>query len=97
MAEATYTLVAKWARTGQLRVDGNRATPGDRLQAGQTHRVPPLEPAKATAKPKRERPPLSDDQIAFASGMVIHRDAQAILINKPPGLATKSGHKIGRA
>ncbi len=32
MAEATYTVVAKWARTGQLRVDGNRATPGDRLQ-----------------------------------------------------------------
>src|SRR3546814_7298722 len=26
MAEATYTVVAKWARTGQLRVDGNRAT-----------------------------------------------------------------------
>src|SRR3546814_3161349 len=50
MAEATYTVVAKWARTGQLRVDGNRATPGDRLQAGQTLRVPPLEPAKATAR-----------------------------------------------
>src|SRR3546814_19190502 len=77
----------------QLRVDGNRATPGDRLQAGQTLRVPPLEPAKATAKPKRERPPLSDDQIEFAQGMVIHRDAQAIAIHKPPGLATQGGTK----
>ncbi|RIA37825.1 RluA family pseudouridine synthase [Hephaestia caeni] len=93
MAEATYTVVAKWARTGQLRVDGNRATPGDRLQAGQTLRVPPLEPAKTTAKPKRERPPLSDDQIEFAQAMVIHRDAQAIVINKPPGLATQGGTK----
>src|SRR3546814_17848215 len=73
MAEATYTVVAKWARTGQLRVDGNRATPGDRLQAGQTLRVPPLEPAKATANPKRERPPLSDDPIAFAQRSAARR------------------------
>src|SRR5690242_21261417 len=67
MAAATYTIVAKWARTGQLRVDGNRAAPGDRLAAGQTLRVPPLEPPKAkAARPRRERPPLSDDQIEFA-------------------------------
>jgi 23S rRNA pseudouridine955/2504/2580 synthase len=94
MAEATYTIVAKWARTGQLRVDGNRATPGDRLTAGQVIRVPPLEPAKdKPARPKRDRPPLSDDQVEFAQAMVIHRDAQAIVINKPPGLATQGGTK----
>src|SRR3546814_20073942 len=56
MAEATYTVVAKWARTGQLRVDGKRATPGDRLQAGQTLRVPPLEPAEEIGRAScRER------------------------------------------
>ena len=92
MADATYTIVAKWARTGQLRVDGNRATPGDRLTAGQTIRVPPLEtPKDKPARPKRERPPLTDDQLDYARGMVIHRDAQAIVINKPPGLATQGG------
>ena len=94
LADTSYTIVAKWARTGQLRVDGNRATPGDRLSAGQTIRVPPLEPPKEKpARPKRERPPLSDDQIDYMQAMVIHRDKQAIVINKPPGLATQGGTK----
>ena len=92
LPDATYTIVAKWARTGQLRVDGNRATPGDRLETGQTIRVPPLEPPPQ-ARPKRERPPLSEDQVDYARAMVIHRDAQAIVINKPPGLATQGGTK----
>jgi len=91
LADTSFTTVAKWARTGQLRLDGNRATPGDRLQAGQVIRVPPAEPARAPARPKRERPPLSEDQVAFARGLVIHRDPQAIVINKPPGLATQGG------
>ena len=35
----SFTTVAKWARTGQLRVDGARVGPGDRVQAGQVLRV----------------------------------------------------------
>lgn len=94
MPEATYTVVAKWARTGQLRVNGNRATPGDRLSAGQRLSVPPLEPAKVLpTRLRRERPPLSADQVEFAKAMVIHRDPHAIVINKPPGLATQGGTK----
>ena len=89
-----FNSVSRWARTGQMRVDGARATPGDRVQEGQIIRVPPAEP-KATeiAKPKRVRPQLSDDQMAFAQSLVIHRDAQAIILNKPPGLATQGGTK----
>lgn len=90
LPDASFNLVSRWARTGQLRVDGARATPSDRIVAGQVIRVPPAEPPKA-ARPKRDRPPLSDDQIDFARGLVIHQDAQAIVINKPPGLATQGG------
>ncbi|RHW19038.1 RluA family pseudouridine synthase [Sphingomonas gilva] len=94
LPDISFNTVSRWARTGQLRVDGARATPGDRIAAGQTLRVPPDEPAKAaTARPKRERPPLSEDQIAFMREMVIHQDAQAIVLNKPPGLATQGGTK----
>ena len=93
LPDTSFTLVAKWARTGQLRVDGARATPGDRLVAGQTLRLPPPEPVPVAGKPKRERPPLSDDEIAFAREMVIHKDAQAFVLNKPPGLATQGGTK----
>jgi 23S rRNA pseudouridine955/2504/2580 synthase len=94
MPEVSFAIVSRWARTGQLRVDGARVGPGDRLVEGQTIRVPPLEPAAATATKKaRPRPVLTDDQLAFAEELVIHRDAQAIVINKPPGLATQGGTK----
>ncbi|MBY0300564.1 RluA family pseudouridine synthase, partial [Sphingomonas ginsenosidimutans] len=89
----SFTTVAKWARTGQLRVDGARVGPGDRLQAGQVLRVPPAEPVRTDARPQRQRPPVSDDEATFAREMVIHKDAQALVLNKPPGLATQGGTK----
>jgi 23S rRNA pseudouridine955/2504/2580 synthase len=92
LADASFNLVSRWARTGQLRVDGKRATPGDRILAGQTIRVPPAE-APAAPKPKVERKTLSDDEVAFVNEIVIHRDHQAIVVNKPPGLATQGGTK----
>jgi 23S rRNA pseudouridine955/2504/2580 synthase len=92
MPDTSFNLVSRWARTGQLRVDGARATPGDRLAEGQIIRVPPPEPV-APAKPRVERPKLSDEQIEFAREMVIHRDKSALVINKPPGLATQGGTK----
>jgi 23S rRNA pseudouridine955/2504/2580 synthase len=94
MADIPFSLVSRWARTGQLRVNGKRASPGDRIEAGQVLRVPPAEPPKAeAAKPARTRKPLSEDQIAFAQEMLIHKDAQALVVNKPPGLATQGGTK----
>mgnify|MGYP000953700938 CR=1 FL=1 len=95
LPDASFNLVSRWARTGQLRVDGKRATPGDRIEAGQQIRVPPADPVVATktAKPKKERPRLTDDQMAFAEALVIHKDKAALVLNKPPGLATQGGTK----
>ncbi|MDB5698404.1 MAG: RluA family pseudouridine synthase [Alphaproteobacteria bacterium] len=92
LADASFNLVSRWARTGQLRVDGKRAVPGDRVEAGQIIRVPPAE-APANPKPKSERPALSQDQVAYVNDMVIQSDAAAIVVNKPPGLATQGGTK----
>lgn len=91
--DASFNIVSRWARTGQLRVDGARATPGDRVAEGQVIRVPPAEPAATAPRPKRERAPLTPEQIDFAQAMVVHRDRSAIVINKPPGLATQGGTK----
>jgi 23S rRNA pseudouridine955/2504/2580 synthase len=96
--DVSFAQVSRWARTGQLRIDGKRAAPGDRIRAGQSLRLPPPEAATVSAtpekvKPKRERPVLSDDQIAFAKELLIHKDTQALVINKPPGLATQGGTK----
>ena len=90
LPDATFNIVSRWSRTGQLRLDGKRATPGDRVEAGQQIRVPPAEPpTKARTKP--ERASLSEDEIAFVNDMVIYRDASAVVVNKPPGLATQGG------
>lgn len=94
MPDTPFTLVSRWARTGQLRVDGKRATPGDRIEAGQEIRVPPADTApKQGARPQRVRRELSPDLVEFAQGLVIHKDAAALVINKPPGLATQGGTK----
>ena len=92
LPEATFNIVSRWARTGQIRLDGRRAAPGDRIEAGQTIRVPPAEQPKS-AKPQKERPPLSPDQIAFARSLDFHRDGSALVLNKPPGLAVQGGTK----
>jgi len=99
MPDTSFNIVSRWARTGQLRVDGRRAAPGDRLEAGQVLRVPPPEIVTAVVaavkapRPKRERAPLSAEDSELIRSMVIHRDKQAIVINKPPGLATQGGTK----
>ncbi len=94
LPDVTFNLVSRWARTGQLRVDGKRATPGDRIVVGQQIRVPPADlDAAAPARPSRKRRELTDDEIAFAVEMVIHKDDAALVINKPAGLATQGGTK----
>jgi 23S rRNA pseudouridine955/2504/2580 synthase len=97
LPDVSFGQVSRWARTGQLRLDGKRATPGDRILAGQSIRVPPQgEEAPAAAAPKKkapDRPTLTDDEIEFVRSLVIYEDASAIVVNKPPGLATQGGTK----
>ncbi|NVD45434.1 RluA family pseudouridine synthase [Qipengyuania atrilutea] len=91
LPQVGFGTVSRWARTGQIRVDGKRASVDDRLAAGQQLRVPPggNEP-KRKPKPKRE---LTEDEIAEARAMVIAETPSAIVLNKPPGLATQGGSK----
>lgn len=94
LPEVSFNTVSRWARTGQLRLAGKRAVPGDRVEAGQEIRVPPLEAAPsrpARAQPKREA--LTEDEEQFVREMVIYEDPQAFVLNKPPGLATQGGTK----
>jgi 23S rRNA pseudouridine955/2504/2580 synthase len=96
LPDVSFNTVSRWARTGQLRIDGKRATPGDRLETGQSLRVPPAEPAAAEgpgAKPKRIVQPLSEDEAAFVQEMVLAKGRDWFMLNKPPGLATQGGTK----
>ena len=94
MPDVSFNVVSRWARTGQLRLNGKKATPGDRIEIGQEIRVPPAETAPARparAQPRRET--LTEDETQFVRDMVIFRDRNAFVLNKPPGLATQGGTK----
>ncbi|AEI37673.1 MAG: RluA family pseudouridine synthase [Zymomonas mobilis subsp. pomaceae] len=94
LPDTGYTRIARWARTGQLRLDGRRALPGARVMAGQSIRVPPIEPDQSDDRPsKPKRAELTAAENEFAQSLVIHRDRDAIIVNKPPGLATQGGTK----
>jgi len=95
LPQVGFATVSRWARTGQVRVDGKRARPEDRLAAGQVLRVPPQGPGSAEDRPAgkspRARRALSAEDIAEARAMVIRETPSAIVLNKPPGLATQGG------
>jgi 23S rRNA pseudouridine955/2504/2580 synthase len=96
LPDISFNTVSRWARTGQLRVDGKRATPGDRLETGQSLRIPPAEPAPAEgpgARPKRIVEPLTEDEAAYVQDMVLAKGRDWIMLDKPPGLATQGGTK----
>jgi 23S rRNA pseudouridine955/2504/2580 synthase len=94
LPEVSFNLVSRWARTGQLRLAGKRAVPGDRVEAGQEIRVPPVETAPARLERRvRKRESLTADEEQFIREMVIYEDRHAFVLNKPPGLATQGGTK----
>ena len=96
LPDANFNIVSRWARTGQLRVDGKRAAPGDRLETGQVLRVPPAEAAPAEgpgARPARIVEPLTDEEAEFVRDMVMAKGRDWFVLNKPPGLATQGGTK----
>ena len=90
MADVSFNTVSRWARMGQVKLDGAKTDPSNRIATGQTITMPPAEatPAATGEAPRR---PLSRAEIDYAQSLVIHRDKAAIVINKPPGLATQGG------
>lgn len=94
LPDVPYGQLAKWLRTGQIRVDGRRAKPGQRLAQGQTVRLPPVDGAAATALA-----PVTPVDAATADELrarVIYRDDALIALNKPSGLAVQGGTKTTR-
>ncbi len=89
----TQAAIQKLCRTGQVRVDGKRAEAATRLVPGQSVRIPPL--SAAPAKPV-EAAPLDPALVREIEAMILYRDEQLIVLNKPPGLPTQGGPGISR-
>ena len=88
--ELGHGALQKLLRTGQVRIDGKRAEAKDRVEPGQEIRLPPGVTGAPPPKPKAA-PTVSDRDAAEMRSLVIHRDAEVIVLNKPPGLAVQGG------
>lgn len=80
----------KLLRTGQVRLDGKRAEASDRVATGQRIRVPPLPPAAPSPHPAATKEIRPADE-RFMRDLVLYRDADMIVIDKPAGLAVQGG------
>jgi 23S rRNA pseudouridine955/2504/2580 synthase len=84
-----FTHLQRIVRKGELRVDGGRVKPNDRLEAGQSVRVPPLrldEPSRPQSLPA-----AAGSDAAFLRSLALYEDADVLVINKPFGLAVQGG------
>ena len=77
----------KLLRTKQIKVDGKKAETSTRLAAGQELRLPPLDNEKAAIIDKT----LSAKDVEYINSMVIFKDKNIIVLNKPSGLAVQGG------
>jgi len=74
---------------GHVRVNGKRASPKDRLQAGQAVRIPPLKLDRPEPRaPGGEAEAKTRD---FLRSITLHEDADVLVLNKPMGLAVQGG------
>ncbi|HEY2226387.1 MAG TPA: RluA family pseudouridine synthase [Xanthobacteraceae bacterium] len=85
----SFSHIQRIIRKGELRVNGKRAQPKDRLQAGQAVRIPPLrldEPRPVS--PERAADAQTRD---FLRSITLHEDDDVLVLNKPMGLAVQGG------
>src|SRR5436309_973216 len=84
-----FSHIQRIIRKGELRVNGKRAQPKQRLEAGQAVRIPPL-------RLDQPRPPAGDAKVRdqtreFLKSITLHEDADVLVLNKPMGLAVQGG------
>jgi 23S rRNA pseudouridine955/2504/2580 synthase len=80
--------VFRLIRRGEVRVNGRRATPEQRLVAGDDVRLPPVRPPEAEAAAPRRVP---DSLMAAVERAVIHEDERLLVLDKPAGVAVHGG------
>jgi 23S rRNA pseudouridine955/2504/2580 synthase len=87
--QLTFTHVQRIVRKGELRIDGRRAKPNERLEPGNKVRVPPLRLDQP--RPVKRAPGEAEDERAFLKSITLYEDADVLVLNKPMGLAVQGG------
>ncbi|MET0154801.1 MAG: RluA family pseudouridine synthase [Rickettsiales bacterium] len=85
----TFADASKWARKGEIRVNGKRAKASDRLTEGDVVRTPPQ--AEYYAVRERENVAVPMHAVRRAAESVMYEDDDIIVINKPSGAAAQGG------
>ena len=85
--------IQKLCRTGKIRIDGQRAETATRLSPGQAVLLPPL--AEAIPAPKAVAD-IDANEARDLQQLVIYRDEQILVLNKPYGLPVQGGPGIKR-
>ena len=74
-------------RGKNIRVNGAKTSADTRLHTGDILRVPPMDVSEKSNLPRR----LSKADIEFMQSLVIHKDDDVIVLNKPSGIAVQGG------
>lgn len=85
----SFSHIQRVIRKGELRVNGKRASPKDRLQAGQAVRIPPL---RLDAPKPLSAANAANEQIRkFLGSITLYEDADVMVLDKPMGLSVQGG------
>jgi 23S rRNA pseudouridine955/2504/2580 synthase len=87
--QLAFTHIQRIVRKGELRVDGKRAQPNERLSAGQKVRIPPLKLDQP--RPVSRSSAKDQDDREFLKSITLYEDKDVLIINKPMGLAVQGG------
>jgi len=79
----------RWIRTGQIRVNGGRAKPFDRLAEGDTVRVPPFAPLRHGAESKASGNAPSLPSTCCLD--IVWENPDILILDKPAGLSAQGG------
>ncbi len=90
----SFSHIQRIIRKGELRVNGKRAQPQQRLEAGQAVRIPPLRMDEP--KPRAPESDADAKTRAFLASITLHEDADVMVLNKPMGLAVQGGSGTAR-
>ena len=90
----SFSHIQRIVRKGELRVNGKRADSKDRLEEGQSVRIPPLklDAPKAEASFSEATRKTHD----ALKDMILFEDDDVMVLNKPAGLAVQGGSGITR-
>ncbi len=84
-----FSHIQRVIRKGEVRVNGKRTRPKDRLQAGQSVRIPPLRLDRSQPRPACSE---ADEKIrAFLKSITLHEDDDVLVLDKPMALAVQGG------